>query len=1162
MNAAAPTSCGLTVLRTVRDYLATKQWRFADGQWGKVSYEAGAYFKPTEHVVDDLDGLVEVLDKVRRDPRAFVVRGELAPWAREQIAAEPGGVIRRRKHKKDNIEPPLVETDRRWIMIDVDNWPLPTWADLVDDPAGAIDTAVYALLPEAFHDAECWWQLSASAGCFSPGMLKAHLFFWLSEPANNLHIKAVLKQHAPGVDTSPFNAAQPHYVADPIINGGPDPIPQRTGWRKGLEKAVVLPELIAVARPATVEGATPPRVKGTVIQRAIATLGHGEGRDGFHGPITKAIMGYALQSARRGDRNDGGFKDWIRDRIRSAPCRPGGDVERPYCEEYYLQSSIDGAFALVAGSEEIQTMRPHHKPAVETVGEARDAVARHIKGFFNRAQAWHSLLPADQAEQPAEHAAIAVSTGVGKSTKARAELAEYIGKAKAAGRPHRILWLVPHHRLGAETLKDMEGLGLRVAGLYGRDADVPSTGCADDDERPQKVCLNLDAVDDALSIGADVERSVCGSGRDGEPACPYRSECFYQQQKKVVASADVVVAAHNSLFHRLPKIIRKDLGLVVADEAWWQIGLRPNGASRLATFAEEPTTQPVLKRRAKGDTRRPAPDMEATNDLHVYALRAQKAFAAVADGELVNRQAVVDAGLSAEDCTEAAKLEWQRKVEGVIFPGMAPAARKQAIVEALGNAAIPRRAGTWHALADLLNGTETHTGRLQIGIKPETEGPASRVVLLHSRADIREEITDLPILYLDATMRADVVRHYLPRLSVLATVVAAAPHMRCHQITGGWGKTTLVQSDKAAPAENRGRARTVAELRDFVRANSGGNALVVTYKAIEQQFTEPGIQTGHFNAMSGLDVYRDVRSLFIIGRPLPDAYELRTMGLALTGRPIAPETGQKEAFGALMADGTGVGINVRAYANPDLEALRVAITESEVMQAIGRGRGVNRDAASPLDVFILADVALPLPLTRLAAWNSVCPDVLMRMAARGVLLTGPTDAQRAYPDLFPTAEAARKALKRAEDGGDLADISLRYSFLGDCPVNHLIRVDYRPAGRGQQDRVAYARISRLPELRTWLETVCGAPLARYDVAPVPEPPRPPAPGPAARQPQPEREPANAFEALRQADPAIAAKFDTTQQMGAQLFRLQAQRASLEKRQCARHWSHGVRPAGM
>jgi hypothetical protein len=81
---------------------------------------------------------------------------------------------------------------------------------------------------------DCWWQLSSSAG-FAVGMLKAHLFFWVSEPASNEHIKRVLVEYAPAIDRAPFNAAQPHYIAAPIIEGGYDPIPRRTGWRQGLE---------------------------------------------------------------------------------------------------------------------------------------------------------------------------------------------------------------------------------------------------------------------------------------------------------------------------------------------------------------------------------------------------------------------------------------------------------------------------------------------------------------------------------------------------------------------------------------------------------------------------------------------------------------------------------------------------------------------------------------------------------------------------------------------------------------------------------------------------------------------------------------------------------------------------------------------------------------
>ena len=130
-------------------------------------------------------------------------------------------------------------------------------------------------------------------------------------------------------------------------------------------------------------------------------------------------------------------------------------------------------------------------------------------------------------------------------------------------------------------------------------------------------------------------------------------------------------------------------------------------------------------------------DEEATNDLHVLSARAEAAFTATPDGELVSKQAVLDAGLSADDCALALKLEWRRKIEGVIQPGMKPDARRKAMEAAEGNATIPRRAGIWTALEELLKGEATHTGRLQMSTRREAEGPA-RVVLLHSRQDVRE----------------------------------------------------------------------------------------------------------------------------------------------------------------------------------------------------------------------------------------------------------------------------------------------------------------------------------------------------------------------------------------------------------------------------------------
>ncbi len=1120
MTAAPPsnTGCGVTVLRTVKDARATKRWRWdVKGQeWSKISYEAGAWFIPQEHQIADLAGLVEVLDVLRRDPRAFVVRGSLTPGTVEAIAAATDRrethLIRRRKHAKGDIMPSLAEVPRRWIMVDIDNWPLPGWGDLVDDPETAIDTAIHELLPAPFHDAECWWQLSSSAG-FAVGYLKVHLFFWLSEPVANAHIKAVLKQHAPGVDRAPFSAAQPHFIADPIIEGGHDPLPRRTGWRRGIEHVVVLPALRVEAPRARPIGQGAGTRLGDIMD-ALAFMGHagiekGLGGDGFHEPLRTATMRYAQRCNRYNDRDDNAIKAELRDAIRCAPCRPGGNVETPYCQDYYLDSMIEGAFALLAGDGEIQTMRPQHAAPGQSLEEARIALAEHVGGFFDRSVAWHRLTEMEQNERPAEHAALVVTVGAGKSHAAREALERYIAVARGEDRtleqkvmegalPHRVLWLVPHHKGSGEALERMQALGINAAIMRGREAEEPGTAQPEYGEAAGKMCLNLPAVADAIAAGYDADSAACGKGGKNKPVCPYRATCAYQRQKPLVKRADVLIATHDSLFHPLSKEVTEGIGVVIVDESWWQKGLHPNRPSRLESFAQEVISYPVNKAQpAKGAKLfRYQADDEKTNDLNTYALRAMKAFEQHEEGEFISRAAVVKAGLTANDCADAFKLEWERQRVGLVWPGQPEDDRRTGVQEAWGNLTLARRAGIWEALRELLAGFATHTGRLQVKTLSDKEGPY-RAIVLHSRSEVKAAVSKLPMLMLDATMPTDLVRHYLPRLEVLAEVKVAAPHMEVYQVLGGWGKTSIVPSPKAAPEENRRRENLAGELADFVQLNSGGNGLVITYEAIEERFAGvPGIRTGHFNAIAGLDQFRDVRSAFVIGRPLPDARVMRDDALALTGRPIALEPGRMETRGALMVDGTGQAINVRCYADADMEAMRAAITDAEVIQAVGRVRGVRRTVDDPVTMFVMADVVLPLPVTALTRWADLRLDVMSRMRARGAVLLGATDAAKTYPDLFPTAEAAKKALQRAGPGkGDLGDIPLRESILGECPLNRLLAVTYRPGGRGQQQRIAKVAVWRLNGFREWLTGLLGE-LTVYTVGDAPPEPSPNAPRPA------------------------------------------------------------------
>ena len=1068
-------ACGFTVFRTTKDTCATKRWHWTGHEWRKVSYSAGARFDAQEVTFSTIDDLAAILERVRRDPRAFVVRGALTEYARTEIAKarreRKPAAIRRRKHDREDAPATLAEVDRRWLMGDIDNFPLPPWADLAEDPGLVVEHAVRELFPPAFHDVRAYWQLSASAG-FVAGVLKAHVFFVLAEHASNAAIKASLAEHAPGVDLAPFQAAQPHFVADPIIEGGHDPLPARTGWLDGTEDVVLLPPVTARQageRPRPTTGSLPP---GDMLA-ALALLGHGEGRRGFHEPLRAATLRYARQCVRFGERDDDLLKAQLQDAIRAAPVRPGTrDSElEPYLSDAYLQAFIDGAFRLVrTGDADLAGVSPHHQGATGDAGSVRaelrtlmaDAFAR-ARGFYTGAEPDHDLL--------------AVGVGLGKTRSARELLVEHVAIARAERRRHRVLYLVPHHKLSNEILADMRQDGLDAAVWRGRDAVDPDAG------GDARMCRNLERVADAVSVSADVELTVCG--KPGDPfACPFRGTCAYQAQKGVVQQADVVIASNTLLFRTAPKAtLDDDTGLVIVDEGWWDQGII-HTTTAIDAIPAGLRADPVLTY-----GKRQAPLEVETYDLEVWCDRLADAVRPLPVGALVDRTTVRESGLTAADCREARKLEWARKRNVTLHPGLTRDAWKEAVRQLAVNATLGRRAGIWTAVEALLDGEDEHTGRLEIGENKDGDP----VLLVHGRADVRSEVAGRPMLLLDATAPVDIVRRYLPRVRLLGDLHAKAPHLRVNQVLGGWGKTSLLTSPKATPEENRRRDGMLEALADFVRLHGQGNAAVITYERAEGRFAGlPGVVHGHFGAITGINALADVDHLFVIGRPLADPRDQLAQARALTGRPIAPETPHQTTRGVLMADGKGMAINVRAYHDPDLEAVRAAVTDAEIVQAVGRGRGVNRDADKPLTVWLLADVVTPLPVDNLVRWEDVRLSPMARMLARGTVLLSPRDAAIVYPWLFPSEEAARKAIVRERD---FPDIPLWVSSYREMSGKYLPEVRYRPVGRGQQTRRALVLPSHLIGCRDWLEEQFGE-LALFEIvgqppAPEPQPPTPP-----------------------------------------------------------------------
>jgi putative DNA primase/helicase len=100
------------------------------------------------------------------------------------------------------------------------------------------------------------------------------------------------------------------------------------------------------------------------------------------------------------------------------------------------------------------------------------------------------------------------------------------------------------------------------------------------------------------------------------------------------------------------------------------------------------------------------------------------------------------------------------------------------------------------------------------------------------------------------------------------------------------------------------------------------------------------------------------------------------------------------------------------HPDPMAEMVRLQLREAEMIQAIGRARGVNRKAENPVDIDVVADVSLPITVNAVSMWQR--PSQMIETAAEGVVLTAPVDMVRAWPHVWPNTIAADRMLKMRE----------------------------------------------------------------------------------------------------------------------------------------------------
>lgn len=990
----------ITVLTSAEGLRTGAKLIEADSKRGGIKaarVQTGQWFTFSQTAVHDFASMAEAFDRISRNPAAYVVRGE----PREGVNWK-----RARRLQYDQQEEPasdqsagkpfaaatLREESRRWVALDIDKMPLPAGSDLVADPEGAIEHALGQLPPECW-DARCWWMLSASAGLNGGDALSARIVLWLDRPYSSAELIRWARAHNDTagrrvIDEATLRPVQPIYVAAPVFaRGVVDPLPRRSGIRDGLDDAVTL------AIPAEPERTgenynTRGHAPGQGFAAFIARMAPGQG---FRNHIVSAISSAVATGV-----DQAAAFDAIRARIREV--EPQAHATDPSLIKYQSDRHLRDLWRWATNKETakgrgarsaLRMFQPTYPDRGQSTSQAQASITKAIGEFVKQATAER-----EPEAAPPVHL-VRIDTGGGKSREAIEAVVDYVESTGG-----HVAYFCPRHDLNNELVKRFKEHrpALSVAVWRGLAADDP--------DRPDKtMCLEPDLSGKTMGIGLDLQ-SVCR-------VCPSRDDCGYRRQR--MQKAHVWLLAHRAMFGARPKPVAEP-DLVVIDESFWADGLARGVRLAISTL-DAPISEDAKISREDRDL--------------LGARRAALAvmLQSVADGGRVTATHLVGAGLSAAACNEARAIEWKLKPAVDLPDGLAAEvlARRLAAVETTWTKLLP---ALWKALHRIAEGKPSPvTMRRNVSLGRMGSGD---VIEMSWREEVGEAWAAKPTLLLDATAETELVRPFYPAVKQTADIEITTPHVRSIQVTDWAGsKRQLIEagSSEAYNQSRRNARERVAHAVNVVAslAPAGRRVLVIAQQAVEEALTVSGsgvrlagnVDVKHFNAFSGLDTFGQHAAVVVIGRPLPGVQEIESLAELLADHTIERMVAghwPKASAGIRLAGGQGAEIQVPRHADPVAEAVRRAICDANVIQAIGRLRLCRRTPDNPATVLILTgDVALPLTVAAAGPAAGIWPSSFdIGLARHGVLPMAPDLLAKLAPDLWATPDAAKSAMRRAQ----------------------------------------------------------------------------------------------------------------------------------------------------
>lgn len=228
---------------------------------------------------------------------------------------------------------------------------------------------------------------------------------------------------------------------------------------------------------------------------------------------------------------------------------------------------------------------------------------------------------------------------------------------------------------------------------------------------------------------------------------------------------------------------------------------------------------------------------------------------------------------------------------------------------------------------------------------------ASKKLSYHCVTPVNTRFQHVPKLYMDGTANPEVVKAVVPEIHYVPVKVKTNPDIKIYQLENG--NYTISKLEKEHEC-----AALIVFLRQLVSKYQ--DVGLITYMNLpnhENFYKYLGAQIGvskigYFGNIRGSDIFKDVDCLLIVGRQMNPLDSIKDDAIAVFGEITEFEKGKEDIHMNVpirMRDGSSRTLIKKVYLDDSVAAVKKHFSDSETLQAIGRGRLIY---GKPKDIFL------------------------------------------------------------------------------------------------------------------------------------------------------------------------------------------------------------------